>query len=1084
MATEKIAYKLRINVGGDKTSEMQNLSAGKTARTKAQAGVRYQLQDANKNDAPPEQVRVKRVGKDLHVALGEGEEAAQLIIEDYYAVMPEGFNALVGQADGGSFYEYVLEAPTADSYTLSLAEGQDFTSAVLGGSEVSGSGAALAVLAFNPLLAAGAAGAAGAAAAAGGGGTASAALPNAAPTAVTLNNKTTTLPENTDTTTHVKVADIAVVDDGQGTNTITLSGTDADKFEVVGNALYLKAGEVLDYESGKTQYDVTVNVADSTVSGSQPVTVSYSLGVNNVNEEAPTVTAASQSVTVLESGGIANALAGTPTATIALTKHDPDGDATVSYDTAWMTLNGWIATTPGATYTKAGTYGTATFTVATGVVSYALDNTKLATEQLIEGQQVSDSFAVRVTDNTATASTDAVFSITGANDAPVVQPRYSITNSAAVSTYSENSPGSFISLGTLFGDADTATLSGAKIQISNMVAGDALKYTSGLQFIFATPVDTGATVVYALPAGTNTGTITATYTKATGLMELTGVFTKTEYAQALRNILFVSTSENPTGVTQPNLAGTTPSRTINWQINDGQAENNWSAVATSTVNITAINDAPVVSSNPSSSPFFTENAAAVVTCNSITLADDVGVIASATVKISSNFTSGDELSFTPISGITGSYDPLTGVLTLTGTASMAQYQEILRSVTFTNSGDSPTGTDGTRMIRQLSWQVNDGSFSYKLSNVKSTYINVLAINDAPVLNASVDVQMAPVAARTGAEAATPVGAVGTLVSDLVSGVTDADGVSVLKGISVIGTNRAHGVGYYSLDDGATWLSMDAPGELVSAINGRMLTATARVYYAPAADFVGTVSDAFMFRAWDQTGNSSTDVTAAGHVFNTGTNGGTTSYSVATDTIAITVTPFMGTSAADTLNGGAANDTLAGNGGADVINGGAGNDTVVVNASNVTALSAANMALIDGGADVNVLKLDVTATGITLDLTNTTVAAKVNNFSVVDIKGSGNNTLKLALADVLDMGAVADNAATAGVDEGDMLVVKGDAGDVVQLQAVASWAQAGAQSGATLATTFGSAYGFEAGHTYMQYTQGLATLYVASLVAVI
>jgi hypothetical protein len=93
-------------------------------------------------------------------------------------------------------------------------------------------------------------------------------LPNAAPTAVTLNNKTTTLPENTDTTTHVKVADIAVVDDGQGTNTITLSGTDADKFEVVGNALYLKAGEVLDYESGKTQYDVTVNVADSTVSGS------------------------------------------------------------------------------------------------------------------------------------------------------------------------------------------------------------------------------------------------------------------------------------------------------------------------------------------------------------------------------------------------------------------------------------------------------------------------------------------------------------------------------------------------------------------------------------------------------------------------------------------------------------------------------------------------------------------------------------------------------------------------------------------------------------------------------------------------
>ena len=176
MANEKIAFKLIINVGGAKTSETQNLIAGKTVRIKAQAGVRYQLQDANKNDAPPEQVRVKRVGKALHVALGEGDEAAQLIIEDYYDVMPEGFNALVGQTEGGSFYEYVLEAPTADSYALSLTEGQGFTSAVLGANEVTGTGAALAVLAFNPLVAGAAAGAAGAAAA-GGGGAAAATVP-------------------------------------------------------------------------------------------------------------------------------------------------------------------------------------------------------------------------------------------------------------------------------------------------------------------------------------------------------------------------------------------------------------------------------------------------------------------------------------------------------------------------------------------------------------------------------------------------------------------------------------------------------------------------------------------------------------------------------------------------------------------------------------------------------------------------------------------------------------------------------------------------------------------------------------------
>jgi hypothetical protein len=112
-----------------------------------------------------------------------------------------------------------------------------------------------------------------------------------------------------------------------------------------------------------------------------------------------------------------------------------------------------------------------------------------------------------------------------------------------------------------------------------------------------------------------------------------------------------------------------------------------------------------------------------------------------------------------------------------------------------------------------------------------------------------------------------------------------------------------------------------------------------------------------------------------------------------------------------------------------------------------------------------------------------LAANVNNFSVVDIKGSGNNTLKLALQDVLDMGNVVDNAATAGVDESDMLVVKGDAGDVVQLQDVASWTQTGAQSGATLTTTFGAAYGFEAGHTYKQYSQGTANLFVDELMTV-
>lgn len=106
---------------------------------------------------------------------------------------------------------------------------------------------------------------------------------NEAPTAVALNNAVPPLAENTATTTRTKVADIAITDDALGSNAITLTGADVSAFEVDGTVLYLKAGVNLDYET-KARYDVTVNVADSTVTGSSPVTANYSLALTNVNE--------------------------------------------------------------------------------------------------------------------------------------------------------------------------------------------------------------------------------------------------------------------------------------------------------------------------------------------------------------------------------------------------------------------------------------------------------------------------------------------------------------------------------------------------------------------------------------------------------------------------------------------------------------------------------------------------------------------------------------------------------------------------------------------------------------------------------
>ena len=122
---------------------------------------------------------------------------------------------------------------------------------------------------------------------------------NEAPTAVSLDNQVTSIAENTDTSSSTKVADISVTDDALGTNDLSLSGADADKFEIVDNGgsfeLHLKAGVTLDHEADD-QFDVTVQVDDATVGGTPDATQSFSLSVTDENE-APTAVSLDNQVT-------------------------------------------------------------------------------------------------------------------------------------------------------------------------------------------------------------------------------------------------------------------------------------------------------------------------------------------------------------------------------------------------------------------------------------------------------------------------------------------------------------------------------------------------------------------------------------------------------------------------------------------------------------------------------------------------------------------------------------------------------------------------------------------------------------------
>lgn len=106
---------------------------------------------------------------------------------------------------------------------------------------------------------------------------------NEAPSSIALKNTISTFKENTSTATRRKVADIVITDDGLGTNTLSISGADADKFEIEGRTLYLKAGTSLDYET-KSSYKITVQAQDTTLAGFTPVSADYTLNISDVNE--------------------------------------------------------------------------------------------------------------------------------------------------------------------------------------------------------------------------------------------------------------------------------------------------------------------------------------------------------------------------------------------------------------------------------------------------------------------------------------------------------------------------------------------------------------------------------------------------------------------------------------------------------------------------------------------------------------------------------------------------------------------------------------------------------------------------------
>jgi hypothetical protein len=125
-----------------------------------------------------------------------------------------------------------------------------------------------------------------------------------------------------------------------------------------------------------------------------------------------------------------------------------------------------------------------------------------------------------------------------------------------------------------------------------------------------------------------------------------------------------------------------------------------------TFNVTApMNGAPVLTASQLGVITYRDNDPPIAVIPSIVVNDvDDESINSAVVRIQSGFEQSDILAATPSGGIQAVYDAALGVLSLSGQSSLANYQTVLRSVTYANTSAKPS-----EMPRTISFVVNDGT---------------------------------------------------------------------------------------------------------------------------------------------------------------------------------------------------------------------------------------------------------------------------------------------------------------------------------------------------------------------------------------
>ncbi|HEY6760289.1 MAG TPA: tandem-95 repeat protein, partial [Baekduia sp.] len=423
-----------------------------------------------------------------------------------------------------------------------------------------------------------------------------------------------------------------------------------------------------------------------------------------------------------------------------------------------------------------------------------------------------DRFTYTVSDGRGGAATATVdLTIAAVNDAPVV------VAGAGAATFTEDGPDVAVDPGVTVGDVDSATLAGATVAI-----------TAGLD------------AAHDALAFSDTTDITGAYDGTTGVLTLTGTASPAEYEAALRSVTFATTGDAPS---------TTP-RTIALRADDGAPANHLGAAATRTLAVAAVNDAPALSTTSTGDAAYVEDGTPATIDDNIAIADpDSPTLAGATVAITTGFETDDRLVFSDQHGIAGSYDDTTGVLTLSGSATLADYRDALRSITYKTVSDDPSTT-----TRGIAFTVDDGGSVDALSATLTRGVTVARHNDAPRLTPSSG-------AASYTEAGAPVvvdGALGVVEpegDDLTSATVTIGATDFLAGADVLGFTAQSGLtGSYNSSTGVLTLSGTATAAEYEA-------ALRTVTFASSSTEPGTART-IAFAATDAPGDTSAAVTHA------------------------------------------------------------------------------------------------------------------------------------------------------------------------------------------------------------------------------